>query len=90
MLAHAWRCPVGARVAQAWQMHALPRAAAGMASAAPFAFVPVCVYLDATGMALYPRELPYYDVQRFLIVDREAYDRALTAVTAAMLAGLGV
>jgi len=65
-------------------------AAAGTASAAPFAFEPVRVNLDATGMALYPRELPYYDVQRFLIVDREAYDRALTAVTAAMLAGLGV
>ncbi|HAK97627.1 MAG TPA: hypothetical protein DCM87_22205 [Planctomycetes bacterium] len=63
--------------------------APGAPPPAPFTFEPVRADVDATGMALYPRQMPYYDVRRFLIVEREAYGRALTAVTAEMLAGLG-
>jgi UDP-2,3-diacylglucosamine pyrophosphatase LpxH len=70
----------------AWR--SLPFGAAG-ADVSPFAFERVRANVDASGMALYPQRLPWFDIHRFLVTDREAFAPALTSVTAEMLGAVG-
>ncbi|MGQ9590307.1 MAG: nucleoside hydrolase [Planctomycetota bacterium] len=55
----------------------------------PFSFEPVYARIDETGMALYPEELPRYLLERFRVADPAAYPRAMTALTAELLARVG-
>jgi hypothetical protein len=41
-------------------------------------------------MALYPKQLPHYLVERFKVTDPSTYPRAMTELTAELLAGLGL
>jgi UDP-2,3-diacylglucosamine pyrophosphatase LpxH len=72
----------------AW--HSLPYTVEVRGQASPpFTFEKVLVSADPTGMALYPKQLPHYLVERFKVTDPATYPRAMTELTAELLAGLG-
>jgi hypothetical protein len=68
----------------------VPRGVAqGGEPAPPFTFERALVRADPTGMVLYPEELPRYPVERFRVMDPSSYGKAMTALTAELLASLG-